>query len=113
MSEQTNGRLGDLTFHIGIDYACVMGEHQTTEAPIARLFGISKDVESYGKLFAAAHDLLEAALLLEAAEENRRDDCEECGGEGEPEACGICFPPFDDARIKRRLAIAKATGSTP
>lgn len=55
----------------------------------------------------AAPDLLEAAQLLEAAE-LARQDCEECEGEGEPEACEGCFPAFDDARIKRRLAIAKA-----
>jgi|SRR5579871_2538241 len=53
-------------------------------------------------------DLLEAAQLLEAAELGRDDDCEECSGEGLPEACGRCSPPFDDARVKRRLAIAKA-----
>ncbi len=61
-------------------------------------------------LIAAAPDLLAAAQALEAAELGRNDDCEECGGQGEPEACGTCFPPFDDARIMRREAIAKATG---
>jgi hypothetical protein len=59
-------------------------------------------------LIAAAPDLLEAAELLEKAEFERQD-CDECQGEGEPEACGKCFPAFDDARIKRRIAIAKAT----
>ena len=58
---------------------------------------------------AATPDLLEAAEMLERAEDGRQD-CEECEGEGEPEACGICFPSFDDARIKRRLAIEKAHG---
>ena len=62
-------------------------------------------------LVAAAPDLLEAAQLLEAAELARGPNCEECGGEGEPEACGLCFPRFDDARIKRRIAIAKATAT--
>lgn len=61
------------------------------------------------RLIIAAPDLLEAAELLEKAEASR-DGCEECEGEGEPEACGMCFPAFDDARIKRRLAIAKAEG---
>lgn len=61
------------------------------------------------RLTLAAPDLLEAAQLLEAAE-HARQDCAECEGEGEPEACGICFPSFDDARVKRRLAIVKATG---
>jgi hypothetical protein len=65
--------------------------------------------EADGRLMTAAPDLLEAAQLLEAAELARGPDCPECFGEGEPEACGICFPKFDDARIKRRVAIAKAT----
>lgn len=60
-------------------------------------------------LIAAAPDLLEACKLLEAAE-LARQFCEECEDEGEPEACGTCFPAFDDARVKRRLAIVKATG---
>lgn len=58
-------------------------------------------------LFAAAPDLLAAAMMLEDAED-KRQHCEECEGGGEPEACGTCFPFFDDARVKRRLAIAKA-----
>lgn len=57
------------------------------------------------EIMAAALDLLEAAQLLEAAELGRQ----ECEDEGEPEACGTCFPLFDDARVKRRIAIAKAT----
>lgn len=64
------------------------------------------------RLIAAAPDLLEAAQLLEVAEDERQY-CEECEGEGEPEACGTCFPMFDDARVKRRLAIAKAKGNMP
>lgn len=63
------------------------------------------------KLIERRH-LLEAAELLEDAE-IARQDCEECEGEGEPEACGACFPSFDDARIKRRLAIEMATGKYP
>lgn len=59
---------------------------------------------------AGSIDLLEACQLLEKAEHNRQF-CDECEDEGEPEACSKCFPAFDDARIKRRLAIAKATGS--
>ena len=66
-------------------------------------------IEADAYLIAAAPDLLEAARLLEDAELDR-DACPECEGEGEPEACGTCFPTFDDARIKRRRAIAKATG---
>ena len=67
-------------------------------------------IEANAHLIAAAPDLLEAALILEDAE-NKRQYCDECDGEGEPEACGKCFPAFDDARVKRRLAIAKATNS--
>ena len=67
-------------------------------------------IEANAHLIAAAPDLLEAALILEDAE-NKRHYCDECDVEGEPEACGKCFPAFDDARVKRRLAIAKATNS--
>ena len=67
-------------------------------------------IEANAHLIAAAPDLLEAALILEDAE-IKRQFCDECEGEGEPEACGKCFPAFDDARIYRRLAIAKATNS--
>lgn len=66
-------------------------------------------IEADARLICAAPDLLEAALMLEAAEAGRDDDCDECGGEGEPEACGTCFPAFDAARCARRAAIAKAT----
>jgi hypothetical protein len=59
------------------------------------------------KLICASPDLLEAALLLEQAEDDRQR-CYECEGEGEPEACAKCFPAFDTARVKRRMAIAKA-----
>lgn len=59
-------------------------------------------------LIVAAPDLLEAAQLQEAAE-TQHANCEECEGLGVPELCRVCFPFFDDARVKRRLAIAKAT----
>lgn len=42
-------RLGKLTFHMGADYACIMGERQTTDNPIIKLYGQSRDVEAYGK----------------------------------------------------------------
>ena len=58
----------------------------------------------------AAMELLQSAILLERAE-HRRQFCEECEGDGEPEACGNCFPAFDDARVSRRCAIFKATGT--
>jgi hypothetical protein len=61
------------------------------------------------RIRAAALDLLEAAQLLEAAE-TANSNCPECDGEGTPELCPICFPLFDSARVKRRLAIAKAVG---
>lgn len=74
---------------------------------VAIIFG---NDDSNARLIAAAPELLEAAELLEKAEHNRQF-CDECEDEGEPEACGKCFPAFDDARIKRRLAIAKARGT--
>lgn len=61
-------------------------------------------------LFAAATDLLDAAQKLETAE-TAHANCEECEGEDVPELCPKCFPLFDDARVARRLAIAKALPS--
>jgi hypothetical protein len=75
--------------------------------------GDPRKIAANARLIAAAPDLLAAAQAQEAAELGRDDDCEECGGQGEPEACGKCFPPFDDARVMRRLAIAKAVAETP
>lgn len=66
-------------------------------------------VDTSTHLISAAPDLLAAAEMLEDAED-KRQHCEECEGEGEPEACGTCFPFFDDARIARRNAIEKARG---
>jgi hypothetical protein len=68
--------------------------------------------EANARLIAAAPDLLEAATLLEKAEEAHAN-CDECGGEEVPELCPKCFPLFDDARLKRRAAIAKAEGRAP
>jgi hypothetical protein len=61
-------------------------------------------------LAAAAPDLLAAAKKLEQAEEFNASVCTECEGDGVPEECGQCFPFFDDARVMRRNAIAKAEG---
>jgi hypothetical protein len=66
--------------------------------------------EANARLIAASWDLLQAAQLLENAEA-ARCGCDECEDEGEPECCSKCFPLFDDARVKRRLAIAKALGA--
>lgn len=61
-------------------------------------------------LIAAAPDLYEAAQLLEAAEDAHAN-CPECDGTGVPELCERCFPLFDDARLKRLAALAKAEGT--
>lgn len=66
------------------------------------------EVMANARLIAAAPDLLEAAVKLEAAE-TFHANCEECEGEGVPELCAECFPLFDEARILRRIAIAKVT----
>ena len=66
--------------------------------------------EANGLMVAAAPDLYEAARALEAAEDQNAN-CEECNGDGTPELCPVCFPLFDDARIKRRLAL-KAAGDS-
>lgn len=57
----------------------------------------------------AVNELYKAAKLLEEADDFHSNDCPECEGETEPpELCGTCFPKFDEARIARRNAIAKA-----
>lgn len=47
-------------------------------------------------------------LKLQEAAEQAHLKCSECEGEEIPELCPKCFPLYDDARIKRRMAIAKA-----
>lgn len=111
MSEQTNNADGPWEWRRVADAGCVV-EYTLHGPDVLCRYWYDKPPSAHARLIAAARDLLEAAQLLEAAEDNRDDDCEECGGEGEPEACGKCFPPFDDARVKRRLAIAKATGAS-
>ncbi len=37
-----------------------------------------------------------------------RDGCPECGGQVMPELCSTCHPAADEARLKRRAALAKA-----
>lgn len=72
--------------------------------------GGNVESDANARMIVAAPDLLEAAELLEKAEDAHAN-CSECDGEEVPELCPKCFPLFDDARIKRRLAIAKAIGS--
>ena len=78
--------------------------------PIAMLDDseVAGDVHANARLIAAAPDLYEAARALEVAEDQHAN-CEECNGDGVPELCPVCFPFFDDARVKRRLAL-KAAG---
>lgn len=66
-------------------------------------------IKADARLIIAAPDLLAAAQRLEAAE-TFHANCDECDGEEVPELCAKCFPHFDDARLMRRAAIAKATG---
>ena len=68
-----------------------------------------KQVVANARLIAAAPELYEAALSLEVAE-IAHANCSECDGEIVPELCPKCFPLFDNARVARRLAVAKAKG---
>jgi hypothetical protein len=90
--------------------------HKDTESRVCFMatpgsHGDPETIEADARLIVAAPDLLAAAVTLEEAEMNRQF-CDECNGEGEPEACGKCFPKFDAARVMRRDAIGKATGKT-
>lgn len=73
------------------------------------LFPGALPVDANARLIAAAPELLEAALLLDSAE-TAHANCDECEAEWPPELCGSCSPLFDEARLKRRAAIAKAEG---
>jgi len=55
----------------------------------------------------AMREALEAARLLEVAED-AHSNCPECEGEGVPELCEVCWPSFDEARLRRRRACALA-----
>jgi hypothetical protein len=81
---------------------------------VCTLYAQNRSMDGYldranAYLIAAAPDLYEAARLQEEAEEFNAN-CPDCDGDGVPECCEICFPYFDDARLKRRAAIAKAEG---
>jgi hypothetical protein len=56
-----------LTFHRGADYACIMRPQDTTETPLAALCGDDLVTEHYGRLFAAAPDLLAALKRMAGA----------------------------------------------
>lgn len=91
--------------------------HKDTETRVCFMatpgsHGDPAKIEADARLICAAPDLLEAAQLLESAEDAHAN-CPECEGQEMPELCGECFPLFDDARVKRRLAIARATGTNP
>lgn len=56
------------TFHLGIDYACVMTPSQTTENPIARVYGTSEEVRHYGERFAHSGAMLAALETIARGE---------------------------------------------
>lgn len=99
-------KLGRLTFHLGADYACVMGEKQTTEDAIAWLYGQSQDVEAYGRLFSAAPDMLAALRELVAADLEAQETVLD------RPANDRAINRLLDARRTAALAIAKAEGSS-
>lgn len=77
---------------------------------LATLYAMPEDAQfANAHLMACAPDMYEALLAREAAE-NANANCPECDGEGVPELCPVCFPLFDDARLKQRAALARAEG---
>lgn len=52
--------------HEGKDYIVILGPHDTTDAPAARVFGdTTRETRYFAHLFAAAPELLQQAELLE------------------------------------------------
>lgn len=58
-------------------------------------------IADLAKQLAVMHDALRTAEKADGFHAN----CEECEGLEAPEACGLCFPLADDARLKRRAAL--------
>jgi hypothetical protein len=56
-----------IEFHKGEDYAVLMLPRQTSDAPLAALYGDDRTVTKYGNLFSGAEDLLNSAIELRAA----------------------------------------------
>lgn len=56
---------------------------------------------------------LQDALQLQERAEEAHANCDECDGEEVPELCSLCFPRYDDARIRRRnvLGVVGNAGS--
>jgi len=99
----------------GISQSLTVGPFEAAdhyEDTICEVWDGNHNAEANARLIAAAPELLEAAALLEAAE-TAHANCRDCEGLGVPELCGMCFPLFDEARVKRRAAIAKAEGQRP
>jgi Lar family restriction alleviation protein len=82
---------------IPMSFWCDLPPHPEHAAPA------SPSIASPGReeVLWRALDALESTEALD-----NRENCPECEGEGEPEICPVCFPAADDARIKRRNAIA-------
>lgn len=57
------------------------------------------------KDMADAMEKMHDALRTAEASDGQHANCEECEGLEAPEACGVCFPLADDARLKRRAVL--------
>jgi signal transduction protein with GAF and PtsI domain len=75
----------------------------------AHLQRLSGELETavHAELVSSRAEIERLREALEAAQaaEDHNMNCEECGGEGEMEACPECFPLADDARLKRWAAL--------
>lgn len=65
-----------ILFHKGIDYAVLMLPDQTTDNPLASLYGEDRTVTKYGNLFAAAPTMLSALQRIADATEISAADIE-------------------------------------
>lgn len=54
----------ELEFHEGEDYACILRSDDTTDAPLARLFGSDDEIDWFGKLFREAPGMADILRTL-------------------------------------------------
>jgi hypothetical protein len=83
------------------------GNYRTVCSPVRG--GNPTEADANARLITAAPEMYDALKAYELLDQ-RHANCPECDGECQPEACELCFPLADDARLKMRLILAKVNG---